>query len=109
MASKRQVKSCCQNTIGRLAMISGVSVARPATCSNAALAEVDGDVGSLRRKAAFQGQRGPCCRASTVAAALRVTTSQRCTGIISAPHIRMFQTYKESAVTSELQVDAILS
>lgn|GEM_PF-4769200 len=38
-----------------------------------------------------------------------MTTSHRWTGIISAPHIRMFQRYRESAVTSGLQVDAILS
>ncbi len=90
-------------------MISGVSVARLATRSSAALADVDEEAGSLRLKASFQGQRGPCCRANADAAALRVTTLHRWTGIINAPHIRMFHTYRDSAVTSGPQVDAILS
>ncbi len=107
--SKRQVKSCCQNTIGRLATIPGVSVTRLASCSSTVRGEVLDEVGSLRRKALFQGQRGPCCLASTAAAALRVTTSHRWTGIISALHIRMFHRYRDSAVTSGLQLDAILS
>jgi len=86
-----------------------VSVVRPVTSSSAVLAEADEDAGNLRRKASFHGHRGPCCRASADAAALRMTTSHRCTGIISAPHIRMFHRYRDSAVTPGLQADAILS